>query len=123
MKSVRFFAVLALSTLLIACGTKKHPTLPEELVGVWKTSAPKYADRYFELQRNTIIFGTGEGTTSTHLIDSVEEARKGDQILYTISYTEDGKRYEWSFYYDPAHSKSIRLKNQAPMVWTKKGDS
>ncbi len=116
MKSVRFFVVLALLTLVLGCGTKRYSALPDELVGVWKTSAPKYADRYIELQRHAVVFGTREGTVSRHVIDSVEEAGEAHQILYSISYTEDGNRYRWSFYYDPV-AKSIRLKNQIAIVW------
>ncbi len=123
MKSARFLAVLALCTLILGCGTKPYLTLPDELVGVWKTSAPKYADRYFELKRDTIVFGTGGGTASRHVIDRIEEAREGYQTLYTIFYTDDGTQYQWSFYYDPAHGKSIRLKHQASIVWTRKRNS
>ncbi len=123
MKSARFLAVLALCTLILGCGTKPYSTLPDELVGVWKTSAPKYADRYFELKRDTIDFGTGGGTASRHVIDRIEEAREGYQTLYTIFYTEDGTKYQWSFYYDPVHGKSIRLKHQASIVWTRKRNS
>ena len=124
MKSARFLAVLALCTLILGCGTKPYSTtLPSELVGVWKTSAPKYADRYFELRSDMIVFGTGGGTVSRHVIKRIEEAREGDQTLYTIFYTEDETKYQWSFYYDPVHGKSIRLKPQASIVWTRKRNS
>ncbi len=123
MKSARFLAVLALCTLILGCGTKPYSTLPDELVGVWKTSAPQYAGRYFELKRDMIVFGTGGGTASSHVIDRIQEAREGDQTLYTIFYTEDGTKYHWSFYYDPVLGKSIRLKHQASIVWTRKRTS
>lgn len=120
MKLVRTLAALAVFTLLLACGARKFPSVPDELVGVWKTSAPQYADRFFELRKSFIVFGTGEASVSVHFIEYVEEAPAGERTLYTISYLDDGKRYRWSFSYDPEHGKVIRLKNQTQMVWTKK---
>jgi len=122
MKSAQFFAMLALCTLMLGCHAQQQSTLPGELVGVWKTTAPKYADRYFELKSDTIVFGTGGRTRSMHAIDSIEQTREGHLTLYTIFYTEDGARSQWSFYYDPARGQSIRLRNQTDIVWTKKGD-
>jgi len=122
MKPAGFLAVLALCTLMLGCGTKQYSTLPDELVGVWNTAAPKYADRYFVLKKDLIIIGTGGGTTSRHIIEHVEKTREGGQTFYTIFYMEDGTRYQWSFYYNPAQG-AIQFKHQTPIIWTKKRGS
>jgi len=36
---------LALLLALAGCGPESSKTVPDDLIGVWKTSAPKYADK------------------------------------------------------------------------------
>ncbi len=61
---MRVERVLLLFILLISiffgfqCG--KNRAIPNNLIGVWETSDPKYSDRTFEITRNEIIFQTGE---------------------------------------------------------------
>jgi len=118
MRAGRVAVMLAMATLVAGCGAQQSSTLPEELVGVWRTPTPPYADRYFELQPRAISFGTGGGSAPTHVIDSVEMTRQGHQTLYTVTYRDGGQRYRWSFLYDPA-GKSIRFTNRIAIVWTK----
>ncbi len=120
MKPMKILAALTLTSVFFGCQGAKLTSLPDGLLGVWKTSAPKYADRFFELKREAITFGTGEGASSAHDILSVEKVPAGKQVLYTIRYaTEGGKRSEFSFYYDPANGGTIRFKNQKEMEWKK----
>ncbi len=119
-KPVRILTALVMVAGLFGCQTKKHMTVPEELVGVWKTSAPQYADRFFELREVVIVIDTGQGTISVNFVQEVAEVRAGDQILYTIYYAgQEGTKSEWSFYYDPSHGRAIRFKNQMQIAWTK----
>ncbi len=63
----------------------ERPTpLPDELVGVWTTSHPKYADRYFDLTKTTVIFGTGKESIDTNVISNVEKTLQ-DKASYTQS--------------------------------------
>lgn len=120
MKPIKILAALALTSVFFGCQGAKLKSVPDGLLGLWKTSAPKYADRFFELKREAITFGTGEGTSSVHDILSVEKVPAGKQVLYTICYaTEGGKHSEFSFYYDPANGGTIRFKNQKQMDWKK----
>ena len=102
------------------CGGKK--ALPDNLIGVWETSDPKYADRIFEITRNEVIFQTGETTFDTYSIKSIEMEKVpgGQSLLYTITYKNiEGLEYKFSFFYDPAGNGAIRFKNQDQFVWTK----
>jgi len=118
MRTVRAALVVALVALAAGCGTQRSSALPEELVGVWRTPTPPYADRYFELRRDAVVFGTGEGTAATHPVDRVEATRQGPLLLYTVFYRDGEQRYRWTFLYDPA-GKSIRMKNRVGIVWSK----
>ena len=102
----------------------ERPTpLPDELVGVWTTSHPKYADRYLDLTKATIIFGTGKESIDTNFISNVEKTLQDKAILYTIYFHRvGGPEDKVSFYYDPANGGIIRFKNQKHIDW-KKGNS
>ena len=40
----------------LGCVPEREIIVPDKLVGLWATSTPKYADRYFEFTKKTIIF-------------------------------------------------------------------
>lgn len=120
MNPSRIFVALAILATLFACQRAKTTTLPDDLVGVWKTSAPKYAGRSLEFTKDSIIFGTGEGNLDPHPIANIETIHEGNSILYTISHlNSEGQQYILSFSYDPANGGVIRLKNQKTIAWTK----
>jgi hypothetical protein len=105
------------------CGGKG--TIPEDLIGVWETTSPTYADRFFEITLGEVIFGTGERTFDTYPITKIKMEKDATQKnLYVICYKNvEGQEYNFSFYYDPANRGKIRFKNQQEMVWTRKTSS
>jgi hypothetical protein len=108
--------------ILFGCQCSIKTTAPEDLIGVWKTSAPQYEDRFFEMKKDEIIFGTGPGTFDSHVINKVEmgKVRGEEGKLYTIYYkNQEGVEDKFSFYYNPGKGGAIRFKNQEKIVWTK----
>lgn len=108
--------------IILGCESKKIAAVPENLIGVWGTSDPTYADRTFEITRYEVIFQTGEQTFNNYSIKSVKmEKNPGEEdTLYTINYVnKEGLKYGFSFYYNPAGQGQIRYKNQRQMLWTK----
>ena len=123
MKVERIFVVIVYLFALSACQSGMKSPIPDDLIGVWRTLAPAYADRFFEIKTDQVIFGTGEGQSDTYPITKIriEEDPKEQGTLYVISYKNiEGQEYNFSFYYDPANQATIRFKNQKEMVWTKK---
>lgn len=109
-------------TCFFGCQSKDSTTVPGELVGVWKTSAPKYKGCYFELTQDSIIFANVPLSARTNnSISKIEKLHgSGKEIFYTIHYEDrEGLGYKFSFFYDPSRGGTLRLKNQRGVVWGK----
>ena len=101
-----------------------HPSnkkVPEQLVGEWRTSNPKYFDRQLDISYASISFTTGERTVSTGFIKEIKTVQEGARTLYTVVYDLEGTPNELSFYYEIGKTNVgvIRFKNQEDMIWTK----
>jgi len=122
MKREKILVLILCLVLLFACQRSGKATAPVELIGVWKTTAPAYADHPFEIKTDEVIFGTGEGQFDIYPIMKIkiEKDPREQGPLYTLCYkTVEGQEYRFSFYYYPANHGTIRFKNQQEMVWTK----
>jgi hypothetical protein len=112
--------VLAILVCFFGCRSEEDQTIPDALVGVWKTSAPGYEDNSFELGKDEIVFGAGRSGFSVNSIYKVETVHQADEktLLITIHSTdEDGKDNVTSIYYDETPPGSIRFKNQPQIEW------
>ena len=119
----RFLVVgLALFCALLGCTPRPRQEFRPDLIGVWKTEDPKYEDRFFQLERQTLILGIGEGRVNTYRIQSIRWSLDPVGTLYTVSYREhhEGMDSTFAFYYDPSE-RVIRLKNQDQIKWRKEG--
>ena len=114
-----FTPVLLYSIFGLWQGSPKSRSVPNKLMGTWRSSDPKYADRSLEIDNVTINFGTGDGTVTTGFIKKVEAVPEGGHTLYTISYVDDGKEEQCSFYYAAAKEEIIYFKNQPSIPWVK----
>jgi hypothetical protein len=115
-----WIALSALVLVLASCAKKTYKEVPDELVGVWKTSAPKYDDRFFELKKNSITFGTGEGASETFPVTKTEMQPEDGENLYQVYYVAtEGDTQQWVFYFPAAGQGSLRLKNQKSIPWNK----
>ncbi len=119
MRTKGIFIVIALCATFWGCSFFRVVSMPEDLIGVWKTAEKRYADRYFELDADRIIFSTGGWGVTAHPVDRIEEHHENGKILYIIYYpTEEGDVSQFSFFYDPMQSV-IRFKNQEQFEWVK----
>ena len=108
--------------LLVGCGPETTRTVPAELLGRWTTSAPKYADTFFELQRDTLILGLAGGRTETRPVTKVERVLQEGETLFTVYYLDpsDPTRTEFklAFFFE-AGAGVVRWKNQKDIAWTR----
>jgi hypothetical protein len=93
-------------------------TIPAELVGVWETNAPAYADRALEFTRSSVIFRTGADALSVHRIQRVHRTDSGGYIDYRVEYLNREEVETFSFKYVPPPRELIRLDHQL-FVWRK----
>lgn len=123
MKSKILLVAVAVLTSMAGLQCQKKATVPEQLIGVWQTTDPKYADHPFEIKEDTLIFEQGLGYFDFDVfpIVDIEKSNADGQILYIIHYLiPAGRKFEFSFYYLPEGGGTIRFKNQPEMKWTKR---
>lgn len=113
--------LLCLAILLpfTGCQSEKNTPVPDNLVGVWTTSAAKYANRFFEITKQSVRFGTGENI-DIYPIAKIEISSIGNRSFYVISLrTPEGNPHRLAFHYDPHGEGTIQLENQNEIIWTK----
>ncbi len=122
MRIACIFFSLPILVFLFGCQSKEPDGLPTELIGVWKTSAPKYRDCSMELTRDYVIFTNSNSAAhvDTNFVISIKRVPERGHFLYTILYENiHEQKYEFSFYYYPAKNGVVRLKNQTDVEWIK----
>ena len=111
--------ILIGASMFVFC-TGKHSDIPEALIGKWTTTESRYEDRFFEITKETLIYGLGGDKQDVYSISNLERDLVGNQLLYSISFkNKKGFKFKRSFYYEPANGGVIRSKNQKNVEWTK----
>jgi hypothetical protein len=122
MKGKAFLIGVIILSLLGGNSCKKELIVPEELSGVWVTSAPKYEGCYFEVTSDEIIIKDKEEEVNFFEITKIEAEKNPDEnfINYIITYVDLGGRpFEMSVLYFPAEEGTIRFKHQKNIVWVR----
>lgn len=116
---------IKLSTVLVFllilsffAGCQKSIPVPQYLIGVWKTSAPQYEDRYLKITEDSVIYGIGNGEEVSHRIDKIDVDQENGETIYTFHYKDkEGEKWELTLTYSPV-SGTIKLKNKND-IWEK----
>ena len=118
-RRLKWAAIVVSLAFLLLHARIRHVVVPPELVGTWRTDAAPYADRSLEIGYDDVTIETGPGQIYTGFIRDVQAAPGKSGTLYTISYTVEDTVNQISFNYDKYGDKTIRLKNQDQIVWTR----
>ncbi|MBI4775259.1 MAG: hypothetical protein HY788_14005 [Deltaproteobacteria bacterium] len=114
---------VVLIAFLAGCSIGREAVDPKIFAGTWETTAAKYADRFIDIRRNSIAFGTGGQDFQSYTITGMVLDSSAGRPHYTIYYKDgSGDGYEVSFYFD-AKSKVIRLKHQEQIEWKRRSRS
>lgn len=104
--------IVFLSILFSFVGCQKNITVPQHLIGVWKTSAPKYEDRYLKITEDSLIYGTGNNEEVSHTIEKIHVKQEDGETIYTFHYRDmEGEKWSLTLIYSPV-SGTIQLKNR-----------
>jgi hypothetical protein len=112
------FSFVLLSALFLYC--RQPDVTIDSFLGLWKTAAPQYQDRFFEITKKTITFGTGNSNLKIFVVDHVSKIVVGKNTVYTITYDDvEGSDLKLVFYYSPKNGGVIRFKNKQEIEWTR----
>ena len=102
------------------CRTIQLKTVPDNLVGIWRTDAPKYSGRSLELTRELLIINTGPAEKIFYGVLSVDEEPRGNDAFYTIHYVSDDREvFQLSCFYGPQDGGTIQFEHQLGTLWTR----
>jgi hypothetical protein len=109
----------AMIGVLILSGCSRNTDVPDELIGVWQTASPTYADRRLAFDEHSITLGLGAGGEVSYIIKNIKSRKRDSGTAYTFYY-EDSEGEEWTlaFYYEPTGDGLIIL-NNSDNVWKK----
>jgi hypothetical protein len=84
-------ALVALGLLALACGgPRRLEHVPGELIGLWKTSAPRYAQHFLRIEPGFFVLGVAGMDLDRLRVDAVDEDEDGDgHRVYRLHYTAD----------------------------------
>ena len=121
MKGKIFLIGFIILALLGGSSCQKEIVVPNELLGVWETSAPKYEGCYFEVTKDEIIFKDIEGDINFFKISKIETEQDPNEefITYIITHDLEERAYDLALLYFPGEEGTIRFKNQTNIVWVK----
>lgn len=120
---------LALVVLLIVALTVSSggsTVLPEPVHGVWRTDAPGYATRRFEVTEKNLAFQTDENPSAItrHVITRVNKSTVKEGTLYQVDYLdqpEDKSPLTFEFILTEGDNPTIVFANQRKVVWKRSG--
>ncbi len=93
-------------------GCQRDVTVPQDLIGVWETSVPTYADRHLAFTENELIYGIGNGEEISHYIQKIDVEQKNNEIFYIFHYLDsEKKKWTQALTYNP-YNRTIQLNNR-----------
>lgn len=98
-------------------------TIPEDLVGTYRTDDPRYSSRRFELLEDQVVFQIGDSASAVerYPVVHVRRGRSSRGRLYRVRYSgEENATFEFAFTWRQ-QSNEIRLENQPEFAWRRAG--
>lgn len=119
--SYLYVTCIFLLVLIFVVGCAREVIVPQTLTGTWKTSAPGYADNYMKFNKDTLIYGIGNGEEISHKIKKIDIKQLGHRTAYTFYYIDaEGDKTFLSFTYSSDAGGTIQLKNyKDDIIWEK----
>lgn len=106
----------------VACGPQKLEQVPPQLIGIWKTRAPRHAQNFVEIRPDSVVLGVIGMELETVPIETIEVSRKSrDEEVYRLGFTAlegypDAVEVTWL-----AQERAIRI-GSAPGAWKRSAE-
>jgi len=115
-------ALGAIAVVIVGWSQRSTGTgaVPNELQGVWETSAAKYAHRSFRITADSVAFQIAQGEQQVSPISGVNSRQVADTTQYAIDYVSAGSTSTLRFSYISGSVPMIRLVNQPTITWQKR---
>jgi hypothetical protein len=105
--------------LALACGPQKLDAVPSDLLGVWRTRAPRYEKSFFEVRRDKLVLGVSGLDLDVLPIEAIDWTSDVEgNAIYRFHFTAD-EGYPDVFLVTRVGSgtRAIRLASRADL-WT-----
>ena len=114
-------AVMIIYRVMVPRDPMVAKTLPKEHHGIWVTTNIDYSDRYVEIDKDSITFGTGGVTGKRYLVTGYNREREeGGVVIHTVYFKDvDGSRFSRPYIFEPGDGGSLMFKNQPEVVWVR----
>ena len=119
--------LLALSALTLVYWPDQPTFMPEKVWGFWKTSDPRYADRYLDISEAIFAIGQGKQRLQVFFFRRVDMKPNGPHERYTLYYRPDEQTGSplQSVTFDfitTDEGPRIQLNHPKNVVWFREGD-
>ena len=118
-------AIVLLLVVFISFFFLKEPSkttvMPQALIGVWTTDAPRYAGRSFKLDNTLVTIDMGDYGTTVYPLVKLKQRVDGDREFFEIVYgpNNEPEQQILRFEYRRANGGTIHIRNQKDVVWTR----
>ena len=122
MKPKKPVILLAALIVFAAQSCMQTSQIPDNLIGVWKTTDSEYTGTFFELKTDKIIIGKRGGEVDSYAIKKIkkEQVKGSEELYFIITYMDLGeKEYKFPLYFNPADGGTIKWANRPKIIWTK----
>lgn len=122
MKLKKPVLLLAVFIVFAAHSCMQTSKVPDELIGVWKTTDSEYTGTFLELTADKIIIGKKGGDVDAYTIKKIkrEKVKGSEELYFVITYIDLGeKEYKFPLYFNPEDGGKIRWANRPKIIWTK----
>ena len=118
-RSLIMHVFLFIFTLIATCACVQEATVPDALMGEWRTPSPRYEDRYLRFTTSSLAFGIGDGQEVSHPIRKIKAAKEHHAIVYTVHYSDsEGEESTLKLTYRFDTEETIQLNNRNE-IWMK----
>jgi hypothetical protein len=86
----RWRAACALLALSIGFGCARE-AIPADLIGVWTSDDPRYADKSLAITAEQIAFGVDPGIRVNYRVQGIEREGEGEDTTFLVFYDAPGE--------------------------------